>query len=203
MAGSGVTLRVASSFVVLLVAACGDLGGAREELPLAELRARVFADSAAGDSAALAALPPRLRQAMGIERHLTDSAIAASPGDSCRILPARTPAAALSERRQVHLRLPDSSAVVMFVRADADGAGLERVEVVRNPVDGQQLGWVWDARDDDTIEARWPRGPRGFIESAPQPRGGPIPRAVRALGRRVLALSACTVAEGETAHTDE
>ncbi len=191
--------------MALLLAACDDLGGAREELPLDELRAQVFADSAAGDSVALAALPSRLRRAMGIERHLTDSAIAASPEDSCRILRPRTPAAALSERRQVHLRLPDSSAVVMFVRAEADGAALERVEIVRNPVDGEQLGWVWDARKDETIEARWPRGPSGFIERAPQPRGGPIPRAVRALGRRVLALSVCTVADGEidAAQSDE
>lgn len=195
--------RVPLLAATLVLAACGDLGGAREELPLGELRARTFADSMPGDSAALAALPPRLQDALRLERHLTDSVIAASPDDSCRILPARTPAAALSERRQVHLRLPDSSAVVMFVRAEANGAGLERVEIARNPVGGEQLGWVWDVRKDETIEARWPRGPRGSIESAPQPRGGPIPRAVRALGRRVLALSVCTVAADTAAGSDE
>lgn len=174
---------------VLAAGAC-DAGDASEPpRTLADLRARVAADSAAGDSAALATLPPALQRVLRLEPYLTDRYVAATPDADCLLLGDSVPDVVLAERRRVHLRLPDSSAVVVFVRADRDGATVRRVEVVRNPVDGQQLGFIWDGSDDVTLEVRWPNGVAARPETARQPRGSPIPRALRALGRRALALT--------------
>lgn len=167
-----------------------DAGDASEPpRTLADLRARVAADSAEGDSAALATLPPALQRVLRLERYLTDRYVANAEDSDCLLLGDSVPDVVLAERRRVHLRLPDSSAVVVFVRADRDGATLRRVEVVRNPVDGEQLGFIWDGSDDVTLEVRWPNGVGARTETARQPRGSPIPRALRALGRRALALT--------------
>lgn len=147
-----------------------------------------LADSAAGDRAALVTLPPALQQILRLEPYLDDSYIKATPDAECRILDADLPERLRAERRRVRVRLPDSSAVVVYVRAAAGSATLERVEIVRRPLHGDQLGFIWDSSDDGTLEVRWPAELRGGTEASTQPRGGPIPRAVRALGRRVLAL---------------
>jgi hypothetical protein len=177
---------------VAALAAAGacDAGDASEPpYTLADLRARVAADSAAGDSAALATLPPALQRVLRLEPYLTDRYVASTEGADCLLLGDSVPDVVLAERRRVHLRLPDSSAVVVFVRADRDGATLRRVEVVRNPVAGEQVGFIWDGSDDTTLEVRWPNGVAGRPETARQPKGSPIPRALRALGRRALALT--------------
>lgn len=174
-----------------LLAAC-DHGDAHEPRGVAELRAMVAADSAAGDSAALASLPPALQPVLRLEPYLTAAYLAATPDAECLVLGDDDARLTLPvERRRVRLRLPDSSALVVYVRADPASAALRLVQIVRNPVDGQQRGYIWEGESDATVEARWPRSGRGRPEHAPQPRGGPVPRAVRALGRRVLALP-CT-----------
>lgn len=157
-----------------------------------------MADSAAGDRAALAALPPALQQVLRLEAYLDDAYIRSAPTAECRVLDADLPERLRAERRRVRLRLPDSSAVVVYVRAAAGGAALERVEIVRRPMGGEQLGFIWDASDDGTLEVRWPPELRGGTEAASQPHGGPVPRAVRALGRRVLTLDCASAAEADT-----
>jgi len=174
----------------VLVAACGR-GDAREPSTVADVRLKELADSAAGDRAALVTLPPALQRVLRLEPYLDDAYISVTPGAECRILDADLPERLRAERRRVRLRLPDSSAVVVYVRAAAGSAALERVEIVRRPMNGEQLGFIWDASDDGTLEVRWPPELRGGTEAATQPRGGPIPRAIRALGRRVLTLE-CT-----------
>ncbi|MFL5578139.1 MAG: hypothetical protein ACJ79S_19480, partial [Gemmatimonadaceae bacterium] len=151
---------------------------------------RVAADSAAGDSAARDALPPALAAPLAVEPYLADHYVAATTGGDCVVQEA---AAAPELRRRVHLRLPDSSALVVFARADTGTLELRRVEVVRNPVGDEQLGFVWDSDGDRTTEVRWPARGRGHPETVPYPRGGPLPRALRALGRRLLTL-ACPAA---------
>ena len=169
--------------------ACGD-GAASEPPPtVAALRAQVAADSLPGDSAALATLPAPLQEVLRLERYLTNDWIARGPGAECLILGDSLPDVLVEERRRVRLRLPDSSAVVVFARADRAGATLRRVEVVRRLADDEQLGFIWDAAEDETKEVRWPTGPGGRTEAARQPRGSPVPRALRALGRRVITLA--------------
>lgn len=181
---------------------CGR-GDAHEPSSLAELRARVMADSAAGDRAALSTLPPRLQEVLRLEPYLDDAYLRETPGAECRELDATLPERLRAERRRVRMRLPDSSAVVVYVRAAAGSAMLERVEIVRRPLHGEQLGFIWDAANDQTVEVRWPAERRGRTEVAPQPRGGPVPRAVRALGRRVLGLTCEPLADGDTAFEAE
>jgi hypothetical protein len=173
-----------------LLGACGD-GAAHEPPPtVAALRAQVMADSLDADEAALATLPAPLQAVLRLEPYLTDRYIASTAGAECFVLGDSLPDVLVAERRRVRLRLPDSTAVVVFARADREGATLRRVEVVRRrPRGGEQLGFIWDGSDDVTTEVRWPLGVRGRTESARQPRGSPVPRAVRALGRRLFTLT--------------
>jgi len=187
----------------LAIAACAiwlgcGRGDAREPSSTAELRARMLADSAAGDRAALITLPPRLQEILRLEPYLDDSYIRETPDAECREVDAALPERLRAERRQVRLPLPDSSTAIVYVRVAAASGSLERVEVVRRPVEGEQLYFIWDGAQDRTVEVRWPRERRGRPESAPQPRGGPIPRAIRALGRRALVLD-CEPAPADTA----
>lgn len=180
---------------LLLAAPACVAGDASETLTVPEQRAIVAADSAAGDSAALATLPPALQGVLRLEPYLTAGYLQAA--DSAACVSIEPPGAggglglpAGGERRRVRMLLPDSSELAMLVRADAGNVGLEHVELVRTPLygRGERLGYIWDDEQDLTVEVRWPADRPGRTERAPQPRGGPVPRAVRALGRLVLAL---------------
>jgi len=194
--------RTAPLALAALLGAC-DLGDAREPpATVHDLRVQTLRDSAAGDSAALATLPPSLQAVLRLEPWLTDRHIAATPDAECRTLGDSLPDVLVAERRRVRLRLPDSSAVVVFARADRESATLRRVEVVRRPPDDEQRGFIWRDDGDATIEVRWPDGPFGRMETAPQPRGGPVPRAIRALGRRVLVLTCEGATDDEALESD-
>ncbi len=185
-----------------LLAGC-DLGDASEPpATVRDVRLQALQDSAAGDSAALATLPPALQSVLRLEPWLTDRHIAATPDAECRTLGDSLPDVLVAERRRVRLRLPDSSAVVVFVRADRESATLRRIEVVRRPPDDEQRGFIWRDDGDETTEVRWPDGPFGRMETAPQPRGSPVPRALRALGRRVLVLTCDGAAADEALESD-
>ena len=176
--------------------ACGS-GDAHEPPPEArDARLQAVRDSAPGDSAALATLPPSLQTVLRLEPYLTDAHLARTPDAECRTLGDSLPDVLVRERRVVRLRLPDSSALVVATYAEPEGAALRRVEVVRREIGGEQRGFTWDGDDDRTLEVRWPEGVFGRPEAAPQPRGGPVPRALRAIGRRVLLLE-CDGGAGE------
>lgn len=147
------------------------------------------ADSAAGDDAALAALPEGLRPLFAVRALLDEDAARALPLHECRELAAT---AETGVRRQLRLRLPDSSITVVYAVADPEDGALERVEVLRRTPGNGQRGFIWDARRDRTTSVWWFENPRAMRrlreERGTIPRGSPVPRAVRALGRQLFAV---------------
>jgi len=180
----------------VLVTACTAGGGDEPPPPAVDTAAPVpvtsaltlLADSASGDSAAFAALPRSLRSRLDVRRMLTDEARADTSRTWCR------PVGDADEpevRRRVRFRLPDTTGV-LFVRADRQTGELKRVELVRRALTARtQLGFSWDAADDVTREFEWYADEANAVESGPLPRGGPGPRALRALGRQLL-VGPCT-----------
>jgi hypothetical protein len=144
------------------------------------------ADSARADSVALASLPPALADAFGVRAVLTPEALRDTASVRCELL---APPNAMEPRRRLRARLADSSRTVLFVRASR-GDTIRRVELVRRERGGEQRGFIWDAATDTVQSIVWRVGARR-PEVSTLPRGGPVPRALRALGRRLLALP-CT-----------
>lgn len=149
---------------------------------------RQLADSAAADSAAFAALPPSLAAALDV-RHVFDPEFLGDTSRAyCQPLGAED---AEHQRRRIRVRLADTL-VVLFARADRGTGELQRVELVRRPLDGGlQHGFTWDTRGDEAREVDWVADAPTATESGPIPRGSPAHRAIRALGRLVLAAP-CT-----------
>ncbi len=156
--------------------------------------ARLAADSAAGDSAAWATLPGAVRDLFAVHGSLATTAVESLPFYECLQLPGRRDD---ELRRRLQLRFVDSSAAVLFVIADRAHGTLKRVEFVRRtPRDGQR-GFIWDGVRDRTTSIWWFEGPRGLSrrdERGDVPRGGPIPRAVRGLGRQLL-VAPCAMSD--------
>lgn len=136
-------------------------------------------DSLRADSAAFAALPEPVREVLDVRSRLQQST--ADPNLICVPLSGTSDG---SRRQRVQGRLGDGSSLVVFARVDRRGR-LGRVEFVRRLPSGVQRGYTWDAAGDATVELEWPAGSMR-ASSGPVPKGGPIPRAVRALGRLVL-----------------
>jgi hypothetical protein len=154
---------------------------------------------------ALAALPPALAAPLAVAPALADAAIARTAGAECAVLDTST---AAGVRRRVRTSLADSSRLVVYVRAaeraraderDAawtvferglatDTGGLARVELVRRAPDGTQIGFVWDAPRGRASVVRWPAEGGYRAEESLHPRNSPLAPALRAAGRRVLAL---------------
>jgi len=141
------------------------------------------ADSVRGDSAALASLPPGLAAAFAVREVLTREALRDTAAVRCERLGPPTDRQA---RRRLRARLADSSRSVLFVRA-TPGDTIRRVELVRREPRGGQRGFIWDAESDAVESIEWRPGVRR-PEVSTLPRGGPAARALRALGRRLLAL---------------
>ena len=161
-------------------------------------------DAAAAElRAALTALPPALAEPLAVAPYLNDRWIARTPGAECTV----PDAGKEGVRRRVHARLPDASALVVYVRAaeppaetDRDAAwhvfereptdtnGIERVEIVRRARDGTQLGFVWDAPRGRASVVRWPADGGYRAEESLHPRTSPLTPALVAAGRRVLTL---------------
>lgn len=176
-------LAMAANVAAVMGACRGDAPGsmASDSLPPAT---RQLADSAAGDSAAFAALSPSLAAALDVRRVFAPEFLADTARAYCQPLGATD---APHQRRRIRVRLGDTLAV-LFARADRRTAELQRVELVRRPLDGGlQHGFTWDAQGDETREVDWTADVATATESAPIPRGSPAPRAIRALGRLVLA----------------
>lgn len=183
---AGLALAIACS------AGEGEPHGARDTAagtpPGASRPATLLADSAAGDSAAFAALPPSLRSVLDVRRMLAPDVLADTARAYCQPLGSDSGA---YRRRRLRFRLPDTVGV-LFVRADGATGALQRVELVRRPLTTKlQQGFSWDASDDVTREVNWTADEPTAVESGPLPRGGPAPRALRALGRQLLVVP-CT-----------
>lgn len=201
---------VAAGAVAALAATIGCRGGseARHVPPTPAARfARLAADSAPGDAAALAALPPLLAPLFAVDAALAaadaapDVAPDPTPGAArdarrsagraarglratCQQLEAPT---APRERRRLLARAPGDT-FVLFARADRATGALDRVELLRRQGGAGARGFIWEARTDTLRLIEWPPERRGRAEETVLPRGGPEPRALRGLGRRLLTL---------------
>ncbi len=135
-------------------------------------------DSGLADQRAFETLPPPVREVLDVRRELQPQG-----GDSSLVCVPLSYTSDGSRRQRVQGK-PYGFGLVVFARATKSGA-LARVEFVRRLADGSQRGYTWDAEGDATTAMEWAPGSTQ-AESHPVPRGGPIPRAVRGLGRIVL-----------------
>lgn len=161
------------------------------EVPVADARTpyeRLAGDSAHADSAAFATLPDALAPVLDIRALLDASVLDSLPLGECVDFGERRP---LEARRRLQLRLADSTAIVLYAVADKTSGALEHVEFLRRIPGRGQRAFTWDHGNDRTTSLWWSEYPRGISRRAEKgdlPRGGPIPRAVRALGRQLLTL---------------
>jgi hypothetical protein len=170
--------------VVALLFACRGVPEADARTPYE----RLAADSSHADSSAFATLPTALASVLDVRGLLAPAVLDSLPLADCADLRAQGPA---ETRRRLQLRLADSTAIVLFAVADKTSGALERVEFVRRMPGNGQRGLTWDAGRDRTTSLWWSEFPRGISRRAERgdlPRGGPVPRAVRALGRQLLTL---------------
>ncbi|MCE9602211.1 MAG: hypothetical protein K8S21_08375 [Gemmatimonadetes bacterium] len=145
------------------------------------------ADSSHGDSAAFASLPAGLMALLDVRDAIADGRGTLSlyeciqmDGEESHDL-----------RRRLQMRFADSSAAVLYVVADRHSGTLERVEFLRRTPSAGQRGFIWDRTRDRTTSAWWFESPRGLArrdERGTIPRGSPVPRTVRALGRQLLTV---------------
>lgn len=196
-------LRVRATALI----AAGALALACEGPPAAEAARTPFeqlaADSALGDAAAFASLPPALGSWLDVRPLLSDEALDALPLAECRELEPLTPHRA---RRRLRLRLEDSSVVVLYAvagpiadaEAESDLGRIERVEFIRRTPRQGQRGILWDGDRDRTVSTWWNETQWGLsrrVERGELPRGGPVPRALRALGRQLFLLPCAEAAD--------
>ncbi len=156
--------------------------------------ATLAADSAYADSVAIASLPPGLQPLFALHDAIADATPDSLPLRECIQIRGRRDD---EVRRRLQLRLPDSSAAVLFAIADRSRGTLERVEFLRRTPGVGQRGFIWERARDRTESVWWWEGPRGLSrrdERGEVPRGSPVPRAVRALGRQLFAVP-CTVSD--------
>ncbi len=149
---------------------------------------RLAADSAAGDSAALATLPPALSGWLDVRPLLVPEGQSSLEMVECRELESPDPSLT---RRRLRMRLESRESLVLYAVADADTGTLERVEFVRRRANEGQRGLMWERERDRTISTWWREMPGGLsrrVERGEIPRGGPVPRAMRALGRQLLTM---------------
>lgn len=149
---------------------------------------RLAADSAGADSAAFAALPPALDDWLDVRPLLTEPMRETLPLAECQEL---EPLDAGLHRRRLRLRMADNTAVVLYAVADRANGALDRVEFIRRTPRNGQRGLIWEAARDRTMSTWWNETTWGLsrrVERGEIPRGGPVPRAMRALGRQLFTL---------------
>jgi hypothetical protein len=184
-------LRVRTAAVAVALVATGVMGacaGPPEAQAARTPFEQLAADSALGDSAALAALPPALSEWLDVRGLLTPGAQSSLEIAECKQLESPDPTLT---RRRLRMRLESSEALVLYAVADADTGTLERVEFVRRRANQGQRGIVWERERDRTLSTWWRETPWGLsrrVERGEIPRGGPVPRAMRALGRQLLTM---------------
>lgn len=186
-------LRVRSASVgVVALALAAIVGGACTGPPPAEAARspfeRLAQDSASGDSAAFASLPPALSPWLDVRPFLAPTIQKELALAECQNLDSPDPTLT---RRRLRLRIDDAEAIVLYAVADADTGTLERVEFVRRKVSTGQRGITWERERDRTMSTWWRETAWGLsrrVERGEIPRGGPVPRAMRALGRQLLTM---------------
>jgi hypothetical protein len=150
--------------------------------------ATLAADSSHADSAAFTALPSGLIALLDVRAAVAADSSAKTTLHECIQMDGRD---AAELRRRMQLRFVDSSAAVLYAVVDRVSGALERVEFIRRTPHAGQRGFIWDRQRDRTTSVWWFETPRGLSrreERGDLPRGGPVPRAVRALGRQLLTV---------------
>jgi len=150
--------------------------------------AQLVADSAAADAAAFEALPASLVQWLDVRPLLDPASWETLPLAACHNL---APYEDGLNRRRLQLRLLDTTTVLLYAVADRSDGRLSRVEFIRRTPRQGQRGLVWDSGRDRTQSTWWNETRYGLsrrVERGEIPRGGPIPRAMRALGRQLYML---------------
>jgi len=151
---------------------------------------RVVADSLAGDSAALATLPPALH-----ELHTVRAALDGTSSSRCDVMPSRQ---RHELRRRLRLTFEDSSRALLYAVADDSTGRLDRVEYIRRIPTRGQRGLIWDGERDRTTSTWWSETRWGLsrrVERGEIPRGGPLPRALRGLGRQLMLVPCAAPAD--------
>jgi hypothetical protein len=162
----------------------------QRDVPVAHAAAASFltlaADSAPADEAAFASLPEALQRIFAVRELIGTDALDSLPLYECIQIPGRRDD---EVRRRLQVRLRDSSAAVLYVIADRELGALKHVEFLRRiPREGQR-GFIWDRVRDRTVSVWWFEGSAGISrrdERGDIPRGSPVPRAVRGLGRQLF-----------------
>lgn len=183
--------RVRTTTVILLAVGLAALGAC--DGPRAAEAARTpfeqqLADSAAGDSAAFASLPPTLGPWLDVREYLHAETRPDLQLFECVEMETDD---AMLRRRRVRMQLPDTTFVVLYAVADRGNGELDRVEYIRRVRSNGQRGLVWESARNRTFSTWWQEGPRGLSRRAERgeiPRGGPVPRALRALGRELFVM---------------
>jgi len=153
---------------------------------VADARARaILADSVAGDSVALASLPARHREDFDVLQLLSQEALADSGRSHCQPLSDSTEN---DVRKRLRARDAHGLAVILFVRAHRATGAVQRVELVRRLAWGGQHGYIWNEADRTLRALEW-ENTRSQPYEYEIPAGTPAPRALRGLGRRLLATS--------------
>ena len=143
--------------------------------------ASLLRDSAAADSAALATLPAAIRADFNVEPEMQRAHRNGGAETTCREISDST---APEIRKRLRVQEPNNL-VILFVRAHRRSGELKRVELVRRADERPQRGWVWDAERAEMDAVEWTDGRQQTYTIPP---GTPTPRALRALGRRLLVL---------------
>lgn len=173
---------LAAVTVLGALAACD--GPPRAEAALTPFE-QLAVDSAAADSAAFATLPTPLLEFLDVRE-----AMAALPTENlrCAELPSRREH---ELRRRLRFRFENRSSGVLYVVADDVTGSVTRVEFIRRIPERGQRGLIWDGERDRTTSTWWNEASWGLsrrVERGEIPRGGPVPRALRGLGRQLLLL---------------
>lgn len=176
------TLVAFTATSLLAFAACE--GPPRAEAALTPFE-QLASDSAAGDSAAFATLPDPLHEFLDVR-----DAMSAAPTGMlrCAVLP---PSRDHELRRRLRFQFEGRNTAVLYVVADDLSGSVKRVEFIRREPGRGQRGLIWDGERDRTTSTWWNETSWGLsrrVERGDIPRGGPLPRALRGLGRQLLLL---------------
>jgi hypothetical protein len=193
----GLRARAAAVVAALVVAAACD-GPRHVEAALTPYEQQL-ADSAAADSAAFAALPDALREFLDVREALAVERAKGPDSSRCRVL---EPAPEGRTRRRVSFRFADGSSAVLYAVAQPATGSLSRIEYIRRVPARGQRGLIWDAERDRTTSTWWSEARTGLsrrVERGEIPRGGPVPRAMRGLGRQLMLLPCVPAADSAEA----
>ena len=149
--------------------------------PPATSPASLLRDSAAADSVALATLPATLREDFDVDAELQRARRNAAAESTCREISDSTD---VEIRKRLRVQETDNL-LILFVRAHRRSGELKRVELLRRVGQRPQRAWVWDVERAELEAVEWTDGRQ---QSYTVPPGTPTPRALRALGRRLLVL---------------